>query len=212
MFVTRLIAWGEKNRRDFPWRRSKNAFHILIAELMLQRTVARQVEPVYTRFIAQYSSPQDLAKARLEDIAKDLQSLGLAYRASRLKQIADMIVTKFGGRTPATEDELLQMPGVGRYVANAVLCFAFGKDVPLVDANILRVMKRVFSITTSKESHKKREIWDLVATMIPKQKAREFNLSILDFASLICTAKNPLHEACPLRDICDFYQKHVKTL
>jgi len=211
IFATRLIAWGKKNRRDFPWRRSKNAFHILIAELMLQRTVAKQVKPVYTRFIAQYPSPQDLATARLEDIAKDLQSLGLAYRASRLKQIADIIVMKFEGKIPATEHELLQLPGVGRYVANAVLCFAFDKDVPLVDANILRVMKRVFSITTPKESHKKPEIWDLMATMILRQKAREFNLSILDFASLICTVKNPLHETCPLRDVCHFYKNHVET-
>jgi len=211
VFVARLIAWGEKNRRDFPWRRSNNAFHILVAELMLQRTIARQVEPVYMKFVTQYPSSQDLAKARLEDIAEDLQSLGLAYRALRLKQIADMIVTKFDGKVPQTEDGLLQLPGVGRYVANAVQCFAFGKEVPLVDTNILRVMKRFFSITTSKESHKKREIWDLMATLIPKQRAREFNLSILDFASLICTAKNPSHEVCPLRDICDFYQKRAKT-
>jgi len=177
---------------------------------MLQRTIARQVEPVYIKFITRYPSPRDLVKARLEDIAKDLQSLGLAYRALRVKKIAEMIVTKFGGKVPESEDELFQLPGVGRYVANAVQCFSFGKDVPLVDANILRVMKRVFSITTSKESHKKPEIWNLMATMIPKGESREFNLSILDFASIICTAKNPNHEACPVRNICDFYQKRTK--
>lgn len=211
VFVKRLMAWGRKNRRNFPWRRSDNPFHILVAELMLQRTIARQVEPVYTRFITRYPTPQNLAKARLKDIAKDLQSLGLAYRAQRLKQTAGIIVSKFKGKIPATLDELLQLPGVGRYVANALLCFGFGKDVPVVDANVLRVMKRVFSITTSKETHKKPEIWDLMANVIPKQKARQFNLSIIDFASLVCTAKNPLHEACPLRDICDFYREHTKA-
>jgi len=177
---------------------------------MLQRTVARQVEPIYMKFIAQYPSPQDVVTASLEEVAKDLKPLGLAYRALRLKKIAKMVTTNFGGRVPASEDELLKLPGVGRYVANAVLCFAFGEDVPLVDANVLRVIKRVFSITTSKEAHKKPEMWNLMATMIPKYQAREFNLSLLDFASLVCTAKNPLHEACPLKNMCDFYQKHAK--
>ena len=207
IFVSELIRWGSVNRRDFPWRRTTNPFHVLVAEVMLQRTNARQVEPAYHRFIDQYPSPKDLAEARLEDVAKDLQPLGLAYRASRLKQMANIIVAKLGGEVPSREEELLQLPGVGKYVASAVRCFAFEKDVPIVDANVLRVMKRVFSIKTPKESHKKPEMWNLMAAMIPKKKAREFNLSILDFAGLICTSRNPVHETCPLRDICDFYAR-----
>jgi len=206
-FVSKVLGWGHNNIRDFPWRRTTNAFHVLIAELMLQRTNADQVEPVYKKFIAQYSSPQDVAKTPLGDIAKSLQSLGLAYRAHRLKRISDMIVEKFGSMVPRNEDALLQLPGVGKYIANAVRCFAFNMDAPLVDTNILRVMKRVFSITTSEESHKDLEIWSLVTSIIPKQKAREFNLSILDFASLVCTARNPIHGACPLKGICDFYAR-----
>ena len=206
IFVTRLLKWGERNRRDFSWRWESDAFCILVAEIMLQRTGAQQVEPIYRRFIAKYPSVHSLASAPVEEVSEDLRSLGLTYRGARLKQIAETIETKFGGKIPDGENELLSLPGIGKYVANAVLCFAFKKDVPLVDSNVLRVLGRIFSIKSIPDSHKKPEIWDFMSRMTPRGRAKEFNLSLLDFAGTLCTSKTPQHETCPIRDICDFYK------
>jgi A/G-specific adenine glycosylase len=204
IFVTELLKWGDRNRRNFPWRATINPFHILVAELMLQRTNASQVAPVYLKFIDKYPSPQDVALAKLEDVSEDLRPLGLAYRANRLKQIADILLLKYDGRVPESEAELVELPGVGKYVANAVLCFAFGKMQPLVDANIIRVMTRIFSVEIPGEAHKKPEFWNLMKEILPAEGAREFNLSILDFASMICKSSNPDHDVCPVRNVCNF--------
>jgi len=206
-YVNVLLNWRKKNERKFAWRRENNPFHILIAEIMLQRTGARQVEPVYAEFVAKYPSVSDLANAPLEDIVKCLRPLGLKYRAIRLKQLAKTLEKEFGGNVPKKERELLGLPGVGKYVANAVQCFAFKRDVPIVDANVLRILKRVFSVNSVEDSHKDLEIWDFAAELIPKGKARDLNISTLDFASLVCTARRPRHHICPLKNICDFYQK-----
>ena len=147
-YVSVLLNWRKKNERKFAWRREDNPFHILIAEIMLQRTGARQVEPVYAEFVAKYPSVSDLANAPLEDIVKCLRPLGLKYRAIRLKQLAKTLEKEFGGNVPKNERVLLGLPGVGKYVANAVQCFAFKKDVPIVDANVLRILKRVFSVNS----------------------------------------------------------------
>jgi A/G-specific adenine glycosylase len=205
-FARRLLKWGKRNRRDFSWRREMDAFHILVAEIMLQRTGAQQVEPVYRRFIAKYPLLHDLASAPLENVLDDLRSLGLAYRGARLKQVADIIETQFGGKIPDGENELLSLPGIGKYVANAVQCFAFKKDLPLVDSNVLRVLDRVFSIKSVPDSHKKLQMWHFMSNMIPEGRAKEFNLSLLDFAGVLCAPKTPHHEICPMRGICDFYK------
>ena len=204
-FAAELLDWGSINMRDFVWRRTRDPFQILIAEILLQRTKAEQVEPVYSRLTEEYSSPEDMAKAIPEDLAKLTRSLGLAYRGPRLREIAQVIVNRYKGLVPSSEEALLQLPGVGRYVANAVLCFAFGMAVPLVDTNTLRVTSRVFSRPVTTESHKKKDSWDFMSMIMPKDNARKFNFSILDFANLICTAKNPSHEKCPISGICDFY-------
>jgi A/G-specific adenine glycosylase len=205
-FAMRLLKWGKRNRRDFSWRKETDAFHILVAEIMLQRTGAQQVEPVYRRFIAKYPLVHNLVRAPLKDILHDLRSLGLRYRAVRLKQVANILETQFRGKVPDSENELLGLPGIGKYAANAVQCFAFKKDLPLVDSNVLRVLDRVFSIKSIPDSHKKLQMWDFMSSMIPEGRAKEFNLSLLDFAGVLCIPRRPNHEICPMKDICDFHK------
>lgn len=208
-YVDRLLKWGKKNERRFAWRQENDPFHILIAEIMLQRTSARQVEPVYAEFVTRYPSVRDLRKAPFDDVLSCLRPLGLAYRAVRLKQLAETLEKEFDGIVPKGERELLSLPGVGKYVANAVRCFAFKKDVPIVDTNVLRVLNRVFSVY-SIHSHKDPKIWGFAAGLIPADKARDLNISTLDFASFVCTARRPRHSICPFKDICDFHQKKSK--
>jgi A/G-specific adenine glycosylase len=212
LFAKRIIIWGKTNRRSFLWRQSKNPFHILIAELLLQRTAAKQVEPVYTKIIMRYSSPAELANARLEDILTILKPLGLAYRASRLIEISRFLQEEFQGIVPSDKKELMKLRGVGNYSANAVLSFAFGKDVAVVDANVLRVIKRVFSIEVSAESHKDLAIWSFVNGLIPKGQASDFNFSLIDFSSLVCSSKNPKHKICPIKGLCNYYHASLSMV
>lgn len=204
-FVKQIIIWGKINRRQFEWRKTNNPFHILIAELLLQRTAARQVEPVYGKIIEKYPSPAALANAELEDLYLMLKPLGLAYRAGRLIEISKVLEKEFEGNVPQNEKELLSLNGIGKYAANAVLSFAYGKDVGIVDTNILRVISRYFSVYTPLGSHKKLQIWNFVNALIPQGESRDFNLSMLDFSNLVCKTKEPMHEVCPIKSYCSFY-------
>lgn len=202
-FVSRLLAWRRKHRRSFPWRETRNPYRVLVAELMLHRTKAQQVVPVYRSFIENYPTPEALADTTVERIRSEISSLGLEYRATRLKKIAKILVDHYGGQVPSDFKSLRQLPGVGAYIANAVLCFAFGRDRPLLDTNVIRVIHRVFSIPIPPDSHKKKKLWDLMERIVPHDEAREFNLAILDLGALICKARKPEHDKCPLKDICD---------
>jgi A/G-specific adenine glycosylase len=204
--VRNLLAWYKENGRVFPWRRTKEPYRILVAEIMLQKTGAQQAERVYQKFIDKYPSVRQLAKASVKELVNDIGSLGLAYRASRLKTISTLILKKYHGEIPRNAEGLRQLPGVGRYIANAVLCFAFGKDVPLVDANIVRVMTRLFSIKPIREEHKDERLWELVEDLIPTGLCKEFSWALLDLAALNCTPQKPVCPTCPLVDICDYGQ------
>lgn len=194
IFVTELLKWFKQNMRYFPWRRQgESAYNILIAELLLTRTLSTKVAKVYLPFIERFSCPESLVTTSVEVIEQFLTPLGLQRnRAKGVKKLAEVLVDKYGGKVPNSYGELLDLPYVGKYIAHAVLCFAYGYQVPIVDVNVLRIAKRVFDITLEEE------VWDKFAYLIPKGKAREFNYALLDFAALVCRAKKPLCTECPL--------------
>lgn len=205
-FVRILLAWAKNNTRDFPWRRTKDPYKILVAEIMLQRTKAEQVVPVYERFVKKYSDPHSLSKASVSELKAEILSLGLEKRAQGLKKLAEQLVEEDMGEIPGSRNDLLKLHWVGNYIANAILCHAFGKDVPTVDANFARVLVRVFSLKTKHPAQKDKRIWDFARGLMPlvKNSARTLNLGILDFASKICTPQKPSCEKCPLNSICDY--------
>lgn len=206
-FVKNLMSWHAENKRTFSWRQTKKAFHILIAEIMLQKTDAKKVSEIYDRFLAKYPNVQALSEAPLDELRREILLLGIHRRADRLRKLAIEVIKIHGGDIPSDKKKLLELPGVGNYIANAVLCFAFNKDVPLIDANIIRVLRRVFSIESSKPRPRTdKSLWDAAAKLIPKGAAPEFNLALLDFAAAVCTLKNPKHEECPVKNICDYYK------
>jgi len=132
-------------------------------------------------------------------------------RASALKKIADIIIHKHGGKIPRLREKLLELPHIGPYIANAVMCFAYDKDYALLDTNVVRVIIRVFSY----ESLKKRprddnKMWEFAYTIVPPGKARDFNLAMLDFAASICLPRNPECLNCPLANICDHVHAIIK--
>ncbi len=212
-FVQKLLAWHAENKRDFSWRRTANPFHILIAEIMLQKTDVKKVSDVYDKFIQKYPTPQALASAELVELRKELALLGIHRRAERLKKTAEKIVSEHGAEVPSEKQELLKLPGVGEYIANAVLCFAFGKDVPIVDTNVIRLLERVFGIKSSKARPRTdRKIWEFAAQLVPKGRCREYNQALLDFAASVCKSKKPLSATCPENKICSYAKDQLKPI
>jgi A/G-specific adenine glycosylase len=206
-FVQFLLDWSKNNTRDFPWRKTKDPYKILVAEIMLQRTKAEQVVPVYEKFITKYTNIRSICKASVSDITKAIASLGLEKRAQGMKKLAEQMANKYGFEIPKTEDELLKIHWVGKYIANAILCHAYGADVPTVDVNFARVLVRVFSLESKGSPQKDKRIWDFAKNLmaLAKGKGGTLNLAILDLASNICTSRKQKHELCPLNTICDYY-------
>lgn len=209
LFTERLLAWFSSNARSFPWRETRNPYRILVAEMMLQKTTSKQVEETFRIFLGRFPSVRDLARAPLNRIEETITPLGLEHvRAIRLKKLAEEIVEKHDGQVPKDRKMLLSLLGVGEYIANAVLCLAYNDDLPLLDTNQLRVFDRVFGIKSSKKrARTDRTMWKLAEDVIPKGKGREFGLGILDFASLVCRAKDPNCMVCPMNDFCLYFTR-----
>ena len=211
-FVKEILQWYEHNKRDYLfWRNTNNPYFILISEIMLQKTTVKQVQELIHKFIEHFPTPKDLVDAPLEDIKKIITPLGMEHkRAERLKKLGIVLIEKFGGKIPETEEELLSLPGVGQYIANGVLCLAFNREAPLVDTNIVRILERVFDIRSNRARARTDEkIWEFVKGITPSNKSREINLALLDHGALICTAKKPKCPICPLNKICIAYQKGI---
>ena len=206
-FVDALLKWHKINSRDFPWRNTLDPYKILISEILLQKTRAENVVPVFNSFSKKYPSVEKLSAASYSELKNEIEILGLSnQRATKLQKLARILVDKYDGKVPDNKKELLELPGIGIYIANAVLCFAFGYDVPLLDTNIGRIIERVFSIKVSGEERKKEKVWEMIAEFVPEGKAREYNYSLIDFGALVCTARNPKHNLCPLTEICEYYK------
>jgi len=201
-FTNRLLEWFLSNGRDFPWRRETDPYRILVAEKLLQQTTYGHVRKVYQTFFEKFPSIETLVKAEVSDIEGTIRRLGFQrQRARQFKEMALKLSEKHGGGIPSNKEELLELSGIGDYVANAVLCFAFNEDVPIVDMNVRRVVGRFFGW----KKYKDKKIAEMLRTLIPTGRAKEFNWAVIDFSGLICSRK-PKCKICFLSDLCSYYQ------
>lgn len=207
-----LLDWYAANQRDFPWRKTNNPFEILLAEKLLQQTKARDiVVSIYTNLLAKYPTAQALMNATAEELREIIQPLGLAYRASEIRQMAAEIVELYGGEVPSNLKELLNLTGVGDYCARAVLSFAYNQDVPIVDTNIARFLHRLCGIKEPLPTNpaRKKYLRSLATQLLPENRARDFNLAMLDVCAAVCTSQNPKCYVCPLQKFCVYAQENV---
>lgn len=207
-----LLDWYSDNRRDFPWRNTNNPFEVLLAEKLLQQTKARDlVVSIYINLLARYPTAQALMNATVGELRETIQPLGLAYRASEIRQMAAEIVELHGGEVPSNLKELLNLTGVGDYCARAVLSFAYNQGVPVVDTNIARFLHRLCGIEKSLPANpaRKKYLRSLATQLLPENGARDFNLAILDVCAAVCTSQNPKCYACPLQEFCAYAQENV---
>jgi A/G-specific adenine glycosylase len=207
-FQTRLLRWFRDNGRDLPWRRTRDPYEILVSEVMLQQTQVDRVQGFYQRFLEEYPTAQDLAAAPPARVRDSWEGLGYYARARNLHAAARQIVEEHGGRFPTRLDEVMALPGVGRYTAGAVVSFAYGQPAPILDTNVRRVLSRVFvRRRSSRRAVLDRRLWTLAEAAVPPDRAWEFNQAIMDLGATVCTARNPACPQCPLRKICAYYGK-----
>lgn len=205
-FQRKLLRWYGRHARRFPWRRTRDPYRVLVAELLLQKTQAKQVLPTYGAFIGRFRTIEILARAPLQQVRVAIWSLGLPARARQLKAIARTLTASFGGRVPHTERELLSLQGIGPYTAGAVLCFAFGRKRAVVDANVIRLLARYFGLESPRPRPRTdQKLWRIAEKMVPAERFREYNWAIFDFAAKVCRARSPLCRTCPLKSRCRWF-------
>lgn len=207
-FQRRLLAWFRRNGRDLPWRRTRDPYKILVSEVMLQQTQVDRVRGYYRSFLQDYPTVRDLAAAHPARVRESWEGLGYYARARNLHAAARMIAERHGGRFPRRLEEMMTLPGVGRYTAGAVVSFAHGEAAPVLDTNVRRVLGRIFvRRKPSSPAKLDRRLWALAEAVIPRGRAWEFNQSLMDFGAAVCTARNPKCGRCPMRSICASYSR-----
>ncbi len=196
--ITNLILrWYSRSARDLPWRDEKNPYRILVSEVMLQQTQISRVMEKYPRFIKRFPTLSSLAGASTATVIRAWKGMGYNNRAVRLQKLARTVSASKGERLPRTVYDLESLPGIGRYTANAVACFAFGQQVPVVDTNIRRVLNRIYLLQA-----KRLDIWELARLSLPERRAYDWNQALMDLGSTICTASNPKCGICPVLKLC----------
>jgi A/G-specific adenine glycosylase len=190
-----LLDWYRQYGRDLPWRRTRDPYAILVAEMMLQQTQVDRVIPKWYAWLKQFPSIDVLAAATRADAIRAWQGLGYNLRAVRLHAIACQCMRDFGGQLPRSVEELLRLKGIGPYTAGAVACFAHEQPVAMVDTNIRRVLSRVFGV----EPH---AVEQLAECALPMDHAYEWNQALMDIGATLCRQRQPLCLVCPLREHC----------
>ena len=204
IFRSRIIRWFNKNSRTYPWRETRDPFKVLIAEIMLRRTKADQVEQVYERLFTEYPDVEAMANAEDRKLEQILYPLGLKWRTPAFGLVAREVREKYKCKIPETREELTTLTGVGEYVAGAVLSIAYDKKEWIVDSNILRLFRRYFGIKTSKDGRRDKHVIEIAKIYASERNPRKANLAILDFTALVCTPRKPDCEKCPLRKRCHY--------
>ena len=199
----KLLDWYHKNKRDLPWRRRGGAYAVLVSEMMLQQTTVETVLRYYEPFLHRFPNVQALAAADEQAVLACWKGLGYYSRARNLHRIAKLVLSEYGGTFPDSHEQWLSFPGVGPYMAGAVMSIAFGKAYPAVDGNVLRVISRAFALRediTSPAARKQTE--GLVRAMMTDESAGDFTQALMELGALICRPASPDCAVCPWQADC----------
>jgi A/G-specific adenine glycosylase len=210
IFQSLLISWYKNNKRDLPWRSTKDPYIIWISEIILQQTRVEQGLPYFNRFISRFPDLKSLATADIEEVLRLWQGLGYYSRARNLHYSAKKIVQEFGGIFPDNFKKLRELKGVGDYTAAAVASISFGEKVPVVDGNVMRVISRIFGKDWDlSKSASKQKFFEFAHSIMPMEHdPSEFNQALMEFGALQCSPKSPNCDLCPMNNIC-FANHHV---
>lgn len=206
--VEPLVDWFDQNKRELPWRRDKEPYHVWISEIMLQQTRIEAVMSYYARFLDALPDVESLSRVDDDTLMKLWEGLGYYSRARNLKKAAVVITEEYGGEFPQVFNELKKLPGIGEYTAGAIASICFDEKVPAVDGNVLRVIARVQG---SRDNvllpQTKKSVTEQLRKIMP-QRAGAFNEALMELGELVCLPNGaPLCESCPLQEHCTAYKK-----
>ena len=201
-FRRALLRWYSRQGRDLPWRRTRDPYSILVSEIMLQQTQVSAVVPFYHRWLKRFPTFPALAAASESDVLHAWQGLGYYSRARNLHLAAKLVVSQYHGVLPRAAEQIRRLPGLGRYASNAVATFAFDRSLPIVEANITRVIARLFNIRLPVDSTAGCDrLWQSAESLLPETKAGTFNSALMDLGALVCV-RTPRCTVCPVKSFC----------
>lgn len=197
-----LLTWYRVHKRDLPWR-GASPYAVWVSEIMLQQTQVATVIPFFLRFLARFPTVEALASASIEDVLQHWAGLGYYARARNLHRAAQMVTEKHDGKIPDTPAEIEALPGIGRYTSGAILSIAYNIARPLVDANVIRVLCRVFGLRGDpKSAAVQAQLWSLAEQLVPSDFPGDFNQGLMELGALICEPADPKCESCPILAHC----------
>src|ERR1700736_1395020 len=202
-FRSAVLAWYRKHGRDLPWRETRDPYAILVSEVMLQQTQVSTVRPYYDRWPRRFPDFAALAAASESDVLHAWQGLGYYRRARNLHASAKLVVSQYHGVLPHDSEVIRKLPGLGRYTANAVATFAFDRRAPIVEANITRLLARLFNIKKPVDTAAGRNrLWQVAAELLPTNEPGRFNSALMDLGATICVSRMPKCGLCPVKTFC----------
>jgi A/G-specific adenine glycosylase len=207
MFQQALLNWYRKNARGLPWRKARDPYRIWISEVMLQQTTVNTVIPYYKRWVKAFPKIEKIARAPLPKVLKMWQGLGYYQRARNIHKSARIIYQKYNGRIPQDAVVLKALPGFGPYTTHAVLSIAFGQRVPIVDANVRRVVMRLLALGGRADVKKDRQILNFLEKIMPSREISSFNQALMEMGALICRSQGPFCPGCPVKRWCRAFKK-----
>ena len=202
-----LMRWYRSHQRELPWRMDRaaksNPYHILVSESMLQQTQIATVISYFRRFVERLPTISDLAAADEKVVLRLWQGLGYYRRAQHLHAAARMIVSHFEGQVPKKVEDLMRLPGIGRYTAGAIASIAFDRPSAILDGNVARVLARWFAIEESiDEAACRNRLWDLAQSQVPSSMPGQFNQALMELGALVCVSRQPACGQCPVKRYC----------
>ncbi len=202
LFQRELFLWFARNGRRLPWRKTRDPYAILVSEFMLQQTQVATVIPYYHEWLRRFPTFEALARVSENDVLHAWQGLGYYARARNLHAAAKTVVDRHRGKFPRRIAEIRDLPGVGKYTANAVASFAFDQSVPIVEANTARVLARLFDVRIPiDQANGRAALWEHATSLIPKASSRIHNSALIDLGALVCLPK-PKCGVCPVKKFC----------
>ncbi|MGZ5554395.1 MAG: A/G-specific adenine glycosylase [Candidatus Aminicenantales bacterium] len=201
-FADQLLVWYGVHRRKLPWRRNRDPYRIWVSEIMLQQTTVPAVIPYFERWVRVFPDVRNLARAPLRKVLREWQGLGYYQRARNLHQAARRVAREHGGKIPADEKTLRALPGFGPYTTAAGLSLAFGQPLPVVDANVRRVLMRILGLRGQAEPRVDKELRVFLDKFFPASAPGDFNQAMMELGALVCRSRSPQCLACPVRRFC----------
>jgi A/G-specific adenine glycosylase len=192
-----LLRWYDQNKRDLPWRKDRDPYHVWLSEIMLQQTRVAAVIDYYQRFLKKFPTIDALASSRLDSVLAAWSGLGYYRRARALHAAARKIVKECGGEFPQTAKNLRALPGIGRYTAAAIASIAFNEPAAVVDGNVERVLQRLTG-----ESLRKEQVWAIAEALLSRSRPGDFNQAVMELGATVCLPRGPMCLMCPLSAIC----------